>query len=167
MGGEWKWRARDGGVRSYESRRTQVCPLIMVQFVMSSLGKCSERLTLDHEVWLSKHRLCAFVQRRKGRICYRIALEHDTDLLGHVEVVCKCYAVAGGHWQHLVLAVGIESCPLDRSSVCIAPIKVLGVTFVRDTQLTSFMRVWKTNEGAELSFSPRCVNMGFELACWA
>jgi hypothetical protein len=65
-----------------------------------------------------------------------------------------------------VFAVRVEGCPLDSGRICVAPVEILGVAFVGNAQLTSFVRMGQANnKGAELGLAPGGVDVRFEFSC--
>lgn len=92
-------------------------------------------------------------------------MENAADLFRDVEIVSECDSVATCDFKDLVLAVAVESCPLDVLGVGVALVKECRVTFVRDTELATFMWMRKTDDKRlELSRSSRSVDVSLKFA---
>lgn len=80
------------------------------------------------------------MQGGQSQVCYRAALQRNTNLLRNVEIISQGHTMTTGDFKHLVFAVAVESSPLDTFRI-IAPVEKAIIAIVANAQLPTYMRL--------------------------
>lgn len=88
--------------------------------------------------------------------------------LNHKEIIGQCNALAFGDGHDLMLAVTIESGPLDSRSTSRGPVKIDFFTCMANDQVATFECRWEAHDqGANLTPRARGVNMLLKETGWS
>ena len=104
--------------------------------------------------------------------------------LSDIEVVGKSDSVPRSDFKYLMLAIAVESCPLNSRCISVAPVEVLGMTSMGYTQATAYIEstsrpsegkhqsqtfvwMWEADDqGSKLGCTSRGVDVGTEFSRW-